>query len=361
VDDRQNALRADPRARVTLMADIQRPETPRRRVSPRLLSLLISAGLLALCAWILGHRIDWTGVVSVLTGLHPALAAAAMAVYWLQYPSAAYRFQRVISWAMGRPPSDAPFWFIFKLNGSAAFVAVAAPIGLAGDAAKIAGLRLFGSLSITDAARCALFDRVMGVKWLGLLGLASLPFQIVLKVDQTTVLAQLALFAGIIAGVGVLLVFPATLRIFRYAFIQKLARVFDGYRAMLHPDRVAVQLGIAVINFAFAWGSLYLLLRAADLDSNVWLVGCFIPLLQLINGLPFLYMGWGGRELAMAATLGGAGALTASETLAISVAWGIVLILSGTVNGLFLLGDWRTHTGRPKPDTNVDSAGGQAL
>ena len=33
-------------------------------------------------------------------------------------------------------------------------------------------------------------------------------------------------------------------------------------------------------------------------------------LLQLVNSLPFLYMGWGGRELAMAVTVGAAGNLT---------------------------------------------------
>ena len=61
---------------------------------------------------------------------------------------------------------------------------------------------------------------------------------------------------------------------------------------------------------------------------DAWLVAAFIPLLQLINGLPFLYMGWGGREIAMAATLGAAGHLTVNETLAVSVIWGAVLIVS---------------------------------
>jgi len=43
-----------------------------------------------------------------------------------------------------------------------------------------------------------------------------------------------------------------------------------------------------------------------------------------------------------------AGGLTMNETLAISFAWGVVLIATGVVNGLFLIGDW--HTTVPSAD-----------
>jgi hypothetical protein len=37
-----------------------------------------------------------------------------------------------------------------------------------------------------------------------------------------------------------------------------------------------------------------------------------------------------------------------NETLAISIAWGVVLITTGVVNGLFLIGDW--HSSVPSAD-----------
>jgi hypothetical protein len=43
----------------------------------------------------------------------------------------------------------------------------------------------------------------------------------------------------------------------------------------------------------------------------------------------------------MASTLGVASGLTMNETLAISIAWGVVLITTGVVNGIFLIGDWQ--------------------
>ena len=134
----------------------------------------------------------------------------------------------------------------------------------------------------------------------------------------------------------------------RHDFVGKIAQVFAGYRSILSPRRSAIQLVIALLNLISAWATLYLLLRAAGLNTNIWLVAGFVPLLQLVNSLPFLYMGWGGREIAMAATLGAASNLTVNETLAVSIAWGVVLIMTGAVNGIFLLGDWRI-AGDPRP------------
>jgi uncharacterized membrane protein YbhN (UPF0104 family) len=343
------------------MVEAERPRGLRGLISPRLLSLLISAALLAVGGWILGHRIDWRDAISIWTNLDPVLVVGAMVLYWLQHPLNAYRFQRVMLWTTGRPPSELPsFGFLFKLTCGAAFVAAAAPVGLAGDAAKVAALRLFASLSTTDAARCALFDRVVGVQCLSLLGLATLPLQAALGVGHAIILPQLSIFAALLAAVGALLVFPRALALLRSNAVNHVARVFTGYRLLLYPHRLAIQLAISLTNFVLSWGSLYLLLSAAGLSVNPWIVAGFIPLLQLVNGLPFLYMGWGGRELAMAATLGVAGHLALNETLAVSIAWGAVLIVTSAVNGIFLLGHWRVNHRAPPEDGRAAGASPRA-
>jgi hypothetical protein len=333
------------------MVESERPRTWRGRIPYRFLSLLVSAGLVAAGVALMYHRIDWRDVAAVWMNLDPYLVAAAVVLYWLQFVMNSYRLQRVIAWSVERViPHVVPVWFCFKLICGSAFVAIAAPVGLAGDAAKIAALRLFGSLSVTEAVRCGLFDRVVGVQSLTLVGLAMLPVQILAGVDRTIILAQLALFGGLIAAIGVLLVFPRALRLIPHDLAVRIARIFAGYRALLAPERVVLQAVIALVNTVFAWGSLYLLLCGAGLNANAWMVVGFIPLLQLVNGLPFLYMGWGGRELAMAATLGAASNLTINETLAVSIAWGVVLIMTGAVNGIFLLGDWQMSSQSPPED-----------
>ena len=123
---------------------------------------------------------------------------------------------------------------------------------------------------------------------------------------QQILVPQLVIFRGMIAGIGVLLVLPRVLGWIRNAFIDRIARIFAG----LSPAALAAALLRPVRSSHWStcsssWGTLYLLLQAAGLNVNAWLVAGFIPLLQLVNGLPFLYMGWGGREIAMATHAGG--------------------------------------------------------
>jgi uncharacterized membrane protein YbhN (UPF0104 family) len=324
-----------------------------RRVPYRLLSVVVSATLLALGIAVVYQRMNWRDVAAVWSNLDPKLVALACIVYWLQYPANSVRLHRVILWATGRAASEIPsLWFSFKLTCSSGFVAAAAPVGLAGDAAKIAALRLFGSLSITEATRCALFDRVVGVQWLCLLGLATLPFQRAAGISTDVILPELIVLAAPIAGVALLVTLPSIFVSIPGELVARIARVFAGYRAILLPSRSALQGAIMLLNVILAGAALYLLFLAAGSHVTPWLIAAFIPLLQLVNGLPFLYMGWGGRELAMASTLGAAGGLTMNETLAVSLAWGVVLIITGVANGVFLIGEW--HAAAPRVEGAID-------
>jgi uncharacterized membrane protein YbhN (UPF0104 family) len=174
-----------------------------------------------------------------------------------------------------------------------------------------------------------------------------LPVQLAAGIGRDIIAGQLALFAALLAAIGILLFVPRILPLLRHAFINKLSRVLDGYSLLVQRRRSTIQLVIALLNLLSAWGALYLLFRAAGLTLPAWLIAGLIPLLQLVNSLPFLYMGWGGRELVMVATLGSASDLTVNDTLAVSIAWGMVLIMTGAINGLFLLGNWRTGPQAP--------------
>ena len=332
--------------------EAERPRSQRGRVPYRVLSLLVSGGLLIAGMAVVYHRIDWRDLSAVWTNLNPTLVVVAAILYWLQYPINSYRLQRVVIWSGVESSAVPPLKFFFKLTCSSAFVALAAPMGLAGDAAKIAAMRLFGSLSITEATRCALFDRVVGVQCIAMIGLVMLLLQAILGVDRSIILGQLALFIALIAAVGALLALPRMLALLRYDLVIRIARVFAGYKSLLQPKRLASVLSISALNIVSAWATLYLLLRAAGLDIDPWLVGGFIPLLQLVNGLPFLYMGWGGREITMTATLGAASTLGVNETLAVSIAWGVVLFMTSAVNGVFLLGNWQVAPSGASAETD---------
>ena len=328
------------------LVEAQRLRPWRERIPYRVLGVALSALLLVIGAAVLYERIMWTEVIAIWLRLDTTWFLAATAVYWLQYPTNSVRLQLVISWIKRLAVSAAvPFKLVFRLTCVSGFVAAAAPIGLVGDLAKIAGLHLFAKLSRTDAVRCTLFDRVLGAQWASVIGLLMLPVQLSAGVPLQLIFAQILVFGGIIAGVGVLLLLPRMLTAVDIATLTRLSRLFAGYRAVLAVRRSLAQLLLGFVNMVLAWGSLYFMLRATGLSTNVWLVVCFVPFLQLINGLPFLYMGWGGREVAMAATLGTVSGLSLNEAVAVSAAWGVTLTIAGAVNGLFLLGDWQSNHG----------------
>jgi len=307
----------------------------------RSLSLGISALVIMIGGFLIYRRISAPEILGILLKLDWKWLVLALTAYWIQYPINSFRLERIVSW-LWQPDSPRPtFKLILKATLSSGFIASAAPIGLIADAAKAGALRFFWGLSTMDAIRCILFDRVIAAQWMALFGLAVLPQEWTLDVSNTAIGIQLVVSVGIIIAIAILLLLPKALSIFNNNSMAMLALLFTGYRSMLFPRRSFVQMLIMLLNMIMVWLTLYALLRAAGLTINLWLVACFPPFLQLINSVPFLYMGWGGREVAMAVVLGPACGLSLNEALAVSAAWGGVMIVAGAVNGLFMLGGWQ--------------------
>jgi hypothetical protein len=177
-------------------------------------------------------------------------------------------------------------------------------------------------MSTSHAIRCTLFDRVVAVQWVSLFTLATLPMQRALDVPPSSIGIQFLVSAGFVAAIGVLLFSPNVLEIFEHKIVLKFAEMFSGYEMMFPLRRSAVQMAITAANLAPVFATLYCLLHAIGLTANLAMIACFIPFLQIVNSVPFLYMGWGGRETAMAATVGVASGLSINETLVVSAIWG---------------------------------------
>ncbi len=331
------------------MQELNTESIPSTRLQPflRFLSLGISGLLIAGGTFVMSRWISGPEILNMLRQLDWRWLIPALFLSWLQYPINAVRMNRVIHWLM-RPgsPSPPPFKLILKLTLSACFISVTAPIGLMADAAKIGALTYFGQLSTTHAIRCTLFDRVVAAQWMSLFGLATIPAQWWLKVPTSLIGVQFLMSAGFVAAIGVLLFLPNMLSIFGHKTIAKIAKIFADYEMMFPLRRSLIQMLITLINLVLVFATFYCLLRAIGLTANLILIACFIPFLQLVNSVPFLYLGWGGREIAMAATVGTVSGLSLNEALVVSATWGMTLIMAGAVNGVFLLGDWRSHRRR---------------
>ena len=61
----------------------------------------------------------------------------------------------------------------------------------------------------------------------------------------------------------------------------------------------------------------------------------FMPFIFLISSLPIFYQGWGGREAVIILTIGGIGNVSSAQSMALSVAFGVVVALSSIPGALF--------------------------
>ena len=326
------------------MQDADPIAAPRRPPYLRFLSLGISGILIVGGAFVMYRWISGPEILNMLRRIDWRWLILAIFTYWLQYPITAIRMNRVMHWLM-QPSSPAPpsFRLILKVTLSSGFISVTAPIGLMADAAKIGALKYFGQMSTSHAIRCTLFDRVVAAQWMSLFALATLPLQWAFGVPLSSIGVQFLVSAGFLVAIIVLLFLPSVFGIFDHKIVLKFAKIFSGYEMMFPLRRSAVQMAITAANLALVFATLYCLLRAIGLTANLAVIACFIPFLQVVNGVPFLYMGWGGREIAMAATVGVASGLSINQALVVSATWGVTLILAGAVNGVFLLGDWQSH------------------
>jgi len=326
------------------MQDADPIAEPRRPPYLRFLSLGISSILIIGGAFVMYRWISGPEILNMLRRMDWRWLILAIFIYWLQYPITAIRMDRVMHWLL-QPSSSPPpsFRLILKVTLSSGFISVTAPVGLMADAAKIGALKYFGQMSTSHAIQCTLFDRVVAVQWMSLIALATLPLQWALGVPPSTIGIQFLVAAGFVVAIIVLLFLPNVLRIFDHVIVLKFAKIFSGYERMFPLRRSAVQMVITGANLVLVFATLYCLLRAVGLTANLALIACFVPFLQIVNGVPFLYMGWGGREIAMAATVGVASGLSINQALVVSAIWGLTLILAGAVNGIFVFGDWHSH------------------
>jgi uncharacterized membrane protein YbhN (UPF0104 family) len=338
------------------IVDVRRGDGRRKALPSRSLAIVFSMLLVLAGGVLMYRRIEWSEIVAILLNQNWKWLFAAVVIYWVQFPINSYRLALVCRWLRGAGfPGVPPFKFILRVTLSASFIAVAAPVGIIADAAKIGALRFFGGISTMNAARATLFDRAVAAQWMAVFGLMALPVEAEQNVEILFIGIQ-GLFCGsVVAGIALLILLPRVLRMFKHPQIAKFALLFSSYPAMLQVRRSSVQALITVTNLTLVWTAIYCLGLASGLMMNLWLVAVFLPFLQLINSVPFLYMGWGGREFAVAAALGSAGGLSLNEALAISALWGMTMILSGAINGVFLLAEWRVFAPRADPlEVKVD-------
>ena len=305
-----------------------------RRTKHVLLRLGVSLGLLLTVAWLL----DAGEVATRLAHLRGRWVLLAMGISVPQVALSAYRW-RVTA---GRLGIHLPFKVALREYYLATFLNQVLPGGVLGDVSRA---WRHARVHTGPVIRTVILERASGQAVMvaaAVLSLLVLPriFGIDPRLAMgATVLASGAIFVGLL---------HARRRQAHTAegLVDSVWR--DVHSALLAPDVVVTQLAVSALVVGSYIATYVVAARAVGVSTpTLTLVPLVAPVLMSML-IPASIAGWGVRE-ATAAGLWSVVGLTAEDGVAISAAYGILVLLSSLPGALFLLTAGRDRTERLRP------------
>jgi uncharacterized membrane protein YbhN (UPF0104 family) len=302
---------------------------PDRRRRSSLLRVGVSLGLLLGVGWLLGAG----DVVARLARFRAEWVAAGLTVSVLQVAASAWRWR----FTAGRLGIDLRLGAAWREYYLATFLNQVLPGGVAGDLSRAwrqASQQTRLQAPAGSAVRAVILERASGqlaMLLVALLSVAILP------------VALPALSRLVIIGIAIAcaaLVVAAVVRARRLASARGLAgRVWrDTRAALLTGAALPIQLASSLL-IVGSYVAMYLMAaRAVGIDTSWLTLAPLVAPVLMTMLVPVTVAGWGLREGA-AASLWGLAGLTPADGVAISVAYGVLVLVSSSPGALVLLLD----------------------
>ena len=295
----------------------------------------VSLTLLALLAWWL----DAGALLDRLSGFDPRWALVAIAISFAQFALLAFRWR----FTAGRLGLDLSFGTALREYYLATFLNQVLPGGIMGDVSRAwRHGRAAPERRIGPAARAVILERASGQVVMG--GVAALSFAI-LPLTFGAVPATLTLAVCGVGGAGLaaLLAFGWRPRAGPLATFRR-----EVHTALLARDALPVQLLSSTLVVGTYLATYVVAARAVGVSTPLWTLLPLVAPVLLSMLVPATVAGWGVRE-ATAAALWGAVGLTMVDGVAISAAYGILVLLSSLPGAVVLLIAGRDRRGGHLP------------
>lgn len=308
------------------------------------LKIAVSIGVL----WLLSVSYDVGDSFDRIAGLHLRSLALAGILFALMILLATLRW-RLILIALGE---TIPFWSATAIVNIGLFFNQVLPSNLGGDAMRIWRLHRRGA-RLQHAVGSVMLDRVIALVALSLMVLATLPLAADF-IGDVAILTVFWLFIALVpAAVAVLLWLDRVLVLFvrilpRRAFdaLQELSR--DARAVLLNRRYCAAILGCALGNQILLVFIMMSLAHGLGIPAKFSEFVVLIPPVILATVIPLSFAGWGVREGVMVAMLGATG-IVASDSIALSVSFGLVILVGALPGGVvwFVTGNRTMARGEP--------------
>jgi Lysylphosphatidylglycerol synthase TM region len=216
------------------------------------------------------------------------------------------------------------------------FVAYGAPISALSDLAKAAMIKLRFDLPLGQSIRIVLYERISGALGAVAIGLPATIGQLAISTPRPLVEIQFAVWAvGLLIGATILAIGGLNLTS-GIGLLDRIARAVTTLAAILRHPTVVNQLFLVSFLQLLGFATIFLILaQGMHIPASRLHVVLFTPFIFLISSLPIFYQGWGGREAVIILTIGGTGNVSSAQSVALSVAFGVVVALSSIPGALF--------------------------
>ena len=289
----------------------------------------------------LARFVDASALVSRLARMQVTWVALAVAISGLQVGASAWRWR----FTAGRLGMDLPFLEALREYYLATFLNQVLPGGIVGDVSRAwrhARLQVHqGSLGLS--ARAVILERASGqavMIMVAVVSFLSLPISLGTGVWPVIVGAAAAVVSAVWAFVVWVKRRPST-----DSLTGRVMR--DAHAALLSGRALPVQIASSVLVVGSYVATYLVAARAVDVDTPfLTLLPLVAPILMTML-IPVTVAGWGVREGA-AAVLWGAVGLNGVEGVVVSVAYGLLVLLSSLPGALVMLA-WHPAPVAPRP------------
>lgn len=295
------------------------------------LSLILLAGVF----FFIGPRMERTAAVRMLATTAPWAVVAAIVLFWLNFAVSTERYRLILRNMPVRAPGFGP---LYRLTFLSLFLAHFVAVGPAADVVRVGYGRFRLELPAVTAIESVIYDRVLALAGLAILGLMLLPVQIIRGIPDALWLPQLVLWLASLGGIFLMTWGARTPVIQRLSFLAGIARSIKGFVPAASGRGSLIPQMLLAAGYSGTYGlTIWVLARGMGMNLGVLDMLQFSALILLVQSLPIFYMGWGARETVIIGTLGLSGALSSEQALAVSVATGAVFFLASLPGAVF----WR--------------------
>jgi uncharacterized membrane protein YbhN (UPF0104 family) len=306
----------------------------RRLIYWKWFGVLNSAVVLALLFIVLARRMDGVDLAKILPKVELGWLLLALVMGFATVVVASFRTNDIFTRELGRPLGLVS---VVRLQFVALFMTFAMPISVAADVARVGMFRMRYGLGFELCTRAIIFDRIVGALGIVLVGVLTAGLQLLLFDEpRFLVVFQLVMLAGAIAFISVL----AALARWRIEMSREPLQLAAAWMSALgkrfrEPDFVVRQSAFMLLYVAGVCATMLLLSWGLGFAVSLLLLIAFTPVILFVNNLPFLYAGWGGRELITVVTLSQIGGMQADSALVLSVSYGLVMLVVALPGAVF--------------------------